>query len=86
MDEQTFHDELYRRGDAIAEDVSGMALEDQELDTSFECYVRELDGELVGFVYMGDCGEWAFVEENGVLVMEHSLVERVKQLTPYKGW
>jgi hypothetical protein len=63
------------------------------LDTSYECYVYEIDGRLVGYIYMGECGEWAFIdkfdqfdtcdEPDTQLHEAPELLQRVKALSPY---
>lgn len=89
MTEERFRELLEAKGEAIANDISNDRQHDVEagllepLDVGFECYVRELDGELVGYVYMGDCGEWAFRADGDRLEDDFTILARVKKLTPY---
>lgn len=91
MTEERFYELLKEKGDAIAADIEGDRRLDVErgllepLDVGFECYVRELDGEQVGYIYMGDCGEWAFrvAPDGETLDDDYTILSRVKKLTPY---
>lgn len=87
---------LHEQGQMISDDIQGDRRRDVEagllepVDTGFECYVREIDGTLFGYIYMGDCGEWAFRAEGDKIEDDYVMLDRVKALTPYGdevgGW
>lgn len=88
LTETEFHEQLEKIAQSIQSDIEGDNLDGLlQLDTGYECYVRELNGELYGYVYMGDCGEWVYAEEDGKVEMAPwDMLERVKALTPYREW
>jgi hypothetical protein len=90
MTEDEFRKDLNGVAEMYAKDIGG---DFPAIDTSFECYVYEIDGRLVGYIYMGDCGEWAFIdkfdqfdtcdEPDTQLHEAPELLQRVKALSPY---
>lgn len=91
LTEEQMREAVERAADGIARDINGDF--GDELDTSFEVYVVEVEGAhgkaLAGFVYMGDLGEWVFMDDgHGGVTMESdsALLAAVKKQTPYAGW
>lgn len=92
MDEQIFRNLLEERAQTIADDIAG---DNPDVDVSYECYVFTIDAgkglgqgwQLLGYIYMGECGEWAFVEDgHGDIEDAMGMVEIAKRLSPYAGW
>jgi hypothetical protein len=97
LSELEFYEQLKTVGQTYATDIKN---DNPELDVGHECYVRDIDGKLVGYIYMGEVGEWAFIDKEAVegpaafdtcdedvqLWDAPEYLERVKALSPYKGW
>jgi hypothetical protein len=93
MSQEQFYIDLVGVAETIAKDIKG---DYPHINTESECYVYEIDGRLVGYIYMGDAGEWAFIDkfdqfdtcdEEGTQLHEaHEYLERAKALSPYKSW
>jgi hypothetical protein len=93
MTESEFRQDLEHTAELYAKDIIG---DYPDIDANYECYVYEIDGRLVGYIYMGDAGEWAFIDkfdqfdtcdEEGTQLHDASeYLDRVKALSPYKSW
>jgi hypothetical protein len=93
MTEDEFRKDLIHVAEGIARDIKDSY---PDLDNNFEHYVYEIDGRLVGYIYMGECGEWAFIdkfdqfdtcdEPDTQLHEAPELLQTVKALSPYKSW
>lgn len=85
MDEREFRERVELIAYGIAEAIKG---DNPDLDTSFEVYVFTVAAEsLLGYVYMGEAGEWAFVEDDrGGVEDAPWALEDAKSRSPYARW
>lgn len=91
MTEEQFRADLNGVAERTAKDIGG---DYPHIDTGFECYVYKIDGRFVGYIYMGEAGEWALIdkfdqfdtcdEPDTQLHDAPEYLQRVKALSPYK--
>jgi hypothetical protein len=93
MTEDQFRRDLIGVAETYSKDIGG---DYPDIDNAYEHYVYQIDGRLVGYIYMGEAGEWAFIDkfdqfdtcdEPGTQLHEApELLAKVKALSPYKSW
>jgi len=94
--EEQFRESLNIHAEAIANDIKG---DFPHMDTSWEAYVYVIDNKFVGYIYMGECGEWSLVVKDGFDTCDDSppeapvalwdepvFLERARAMSPYKNW
>ena len=91
MTEDEFQRDLIHVAERTAQDIKG---DYPDIDVNYEYYIYRIDGRLVGYVYMGDAGEFAYIdkwdqfdtcdEPDTQLHDAAQYLERARELSPYK--
>ena len=79
MTEDQFREALHEIALATVSDIEG---DNPDVGASYECYAFAIPEGWLGWIYMGELGDWAYVEENGKLEMA---VERLRRFALSKS-